>query len=56
MGLSTELIVVSVFSLASVSLHDVLVSTVTRELIGYPAVEGKASVSFITCCERPAHL
>ena len=54
MGLGAELIVVSVLSLVSVSLQDVLISAVTRELIGDPAVEGKASVSFITRCERPA--
>lgn len=36
-SLGAVLVVVSVLSLVSVSLHDVLVTTVTRELIGNPA-------------------
>ena len=38
-SLGAELIVVSVLSLVSVSLQDVLVTTVTRELVGHPAEE-----------------
>lgn len=40
-SLGAVLIVVSVLALVSVSLQDVLVATVTRELVGHPAVEGK---------------
>lgn len=40
-SLGAELIVVSVLALVSVSLQDVLVATVTRELIGHPAAGGK---------------
>lgn len=36
-SLGAELIVVSVLALVSVSLQDVLVATVTRELVGHPA-------------------
>lgn len=38
-GLGAVLIVVPELSLASVSLQDVLVSTVAGELIGHPAVD-----------------
>lgn len=38
-SLGAELVVVSVLSLVSVSLQDVLVATVTRELVGHPAAE-----------------
>lgn len=40
-SLGAELIVVSVLALVPVSLQDVLVATVTRELIGHPAAGGK---------------
>lgn len=40
-SLGAELIVVSVLALVSVSLQDVLVATVTRELIGHPAAGRK---------------
>lgn len=40
-SLGAELIVVSVLALVSVSLQDVLVATVTRELIGHPAAKRK---------------
>lgn len=40
-SLGAVLIVVSVLALVSVSLQDVLVATVTRELIGHPAAGGK---------------
>lgn len=36
-GLGAELVVVSVLALVSVSLQDVLVTTVTGELVGHPA-------------------
>lgn len=38
-SLGAELVVVSVLALVSVSLQDVLVTTVTRELVGHPAAE-----------------
>lgn len=38
-SLGAVLVVVSVLALVSVSLQDVLVATVTRELVGNPAVE-----------------
>lgn len=38
-GLGAVLVVVSVLALVSVSLQDVLVATVTRELVGNPAAE-----------------
>lgn len=38
-SLGAVLVVVSVLALVSVSLQDVLVATVTRELVGYPAAE-----------------
>lgn len=40
-SLGAVLIVVSVLALVSISLQDVLVATVTRELIGHPAAVGK---------------
>lgn len=40
-SLGAVLIVVSVLALVSVSLQDILVATVTRELIGHPAAGGK---------------
>lgn len=40
-SLGAVLIVVSVLALASVSLQDVLVTTVTRELVGHPAAQGQ---------------
>lgn len=40
-SLGAVLIVVSVLALVSVSLQDVLVATVTRELIGHPAAGQK---------------
>lgn len=40
-SLGAVLIVVSVLALVSVSLQDVLVATVTRELIGHPATGEK---------------
>lgn len=40
-GLGAVLIVVSVFSFIPVPLKDVLVSTVTRELVGHPAEEAE---------------
>lgn len=40
-SLGAELVVVSVFALVSVSLQDVLVTTVTGELVGHPAVGGR---------------
>lgn len=40
-SLGAVLIVVSVLALVSVSLQDVLVATVTRELIGHPAAGEK---------------
>lgn len=43
-SLSAVLVVVSVLSLVSVSLQDVLVTTVTGELIGHPAVKRRAHV------------
>lgn len=39
-SLGAELVVVSVLALVSVSLQDVLVATVTRELVGNPAAKG----------------
>lgn len=39
-SLGAELVVVSVLALVSVSLQDVLVATVTRELVGDPAARG----------------
>lgn len=38
-SLGAVLVVVSVLALASVSLQNVLVATVTRELVGHPAAE-----------------
>lgn len=38
-SLGAVLVVVSVLALVSVSLQDVLVATVTRELVGHPAAE-----------------
>lgn len=38
-SLGAVLIVVSVLALVSISLQDVLVATVTRELVGNPAVK-----------------
>lgn len=38
-SLGAVLVVVSVLALVSVSLQDVLVTTVTRELVGHPATE-----------------
>lgn len=38
-SLGAVLIVVSVLALVSVSLQDVLVATVTRELVGHPAAQ-----------------
>lgn len=40
-SLGAVLVVVSVLALASVSLQDVLVATVTRELVGHPADKGR---------------
>lgn len=41
-SLGAVLVVVSVLALVSVSLQDILVATVTRELVGHPAVrEGR---------------
>lgn len=44
-SLGAVLIVVSVLALVSVSLQDVLVATVTRELVSHPAVERKRGKS-----------
>lgn len=40
-SLGAELVVVSVLALVSVSLQDVLVTTVTGELVGHPAAGGE---------------
>lgn len=40
-SLGAELVVVSVLALVSVSLQDVLVTTVTGELVGHPATGGE---------------
>lgn len=42
--LGAELVVLSVLALVSVSLQDVLVATVTRELVGHPAAHREREV------------
>lgn len=44
-SLGAVLVVVSVLALVSVSLQDVLVTTVTRELVGHPAAEREDGLS-----------
>lgn len=43
-SLGAVLVVVSVLALVSVSLQDVLVATVTGELVGHPAAEREREV------------
>lgn len=44
-SLGAVLVVVSVLALVSVSLQDVLVAAVTRELVGHPAAGGEGDSS-----------